>query len=157
MMVILLSLFVMRFVAIPAPHCCCRYTVTLLKFPSLWWVLLEWNLNSPSILCRLPTTGWCCFALFIAVLSQCMMLTRTGHCLPYLGFVCRCCAHFSGSNNTLLHMAAMGGHVSMVQALITMHANVRAVNHEYENCCCRLVASAQGGVGRLGTREPHIF
>ena len=54
-------------------------------------------------------------------------------------------------------MAAMGGHVSMVQALITMHANVQAVNHEYEICSCRLVASAQDTAGRLGMREPHIF
>ena len=47
-------------------------------------------------------------------------------------FILRVClgAHFSFSNNTLLHMAAKGGSVSTVHALITLNANVQAVNCE---------------------------
>ena len=39
-------------------------------------------------------------------------------------------AHLSFSNNTLLHMAAKGGSVSTVHALITLNADVQAVNRE---------------------------
>ncbi len=47
-------------------------------------------------------------------------------------FILRVClgAHLSFSNNTLLHMAAKGGSVSTVHALITLNANVQAVNRE---------------------------
>ena len=36
-----------------------------------------------------------------------------------------------GSKDTLLHMAARGGHASMVQALIALNADVQATNNEF--------------------------
>ncbi len=44
-----------------------------------------------------------------------------------------------GSKDTLLHMAARGGHASMVQALIALNADVQAANNEYEQLRCSCI------------------